>query len=75
MNWMIDGAHGDLYRRAMGYPMLTETTDEWAVERALGQKPRQRPRPVLAVTRHFTQVFGKAPEIIRLAFIHKEFAP
>jgi hypothetical protein len=33
MHWMIDGAHGDLYRTAMGYPEL-QNHDEWAIERA-----------------------------------------
>ena len=32
MNWMIDGAHGDLYRQAMGYPKL-QPHDEWEIER------------------------------------------
>ena len=32
MNWMIDGAHGDLYRQAMGYNQL-QPHDEWEIER------------------------------------------
>jgi hypothetical protein len=40
MNWMIDGAHGDLYRKAMGYPALTPH-DEWEIER----EPKEAPAP------------------------------
>ena len=32
MNWMIDGAYGDLYRQAMGYSQL-QPLDEWEIER------------------------------------------
>ena len=40
MNWMIDGANGDLYRTTMNYPALTAARDEWEVERRIG-KPRR----------------------------------
>ena len=32
MNWMIDGAYGDLYRQAMGYSQ-PQSLDEWEIER------------------------------------------
>ena len=37
MNWMIDGANGDLYRTAMGYRTLTPR-DEWEVERHMEKR-------------------------------------
>jgi hypothetical protein len=40
MNWMIDGAYGDLYRESMGYPRL-QPHDEWEVERNLGTANRR----------------------------------
>lgn len=39
MNWMIDGAHGDLYREAMGYPRQHTAADEWEIERTAHVKP------------------------------------
>ena len=39
MNWMIDGAYGDLYRQAMGYSQL-QPHDEWEIERR-GKTPAQ----------------------------------
>ena len=38
MNWMIDGAYGDLYRTAMGYRPLTPH-DEWEIERHMAKRP------------------------------------
>lgn len=38
MNWMIDGAYGDLYRTTMGYPALTPH-DEWEIERQMAKGP------------------------------------
>jgi hypothetical protein len=35
MQWMIDGANGDFYRKAMGYPELQPAVDEWDIERNL----------------------------------------
>ena len=37
MNWMIDGAYGDLYRTAMYYPRQEEPLDEWEIERRRGE--------------------------------------
>jgi hypothetical protein len=42
MNWMIDGAHGDLYRGAMGYPLLKPAVDEWQAERRIGATVRRK---------------------------------
>ena len=39
MNWMIDGAYGDLYRQAMGYDQ-PQPYDEWEIERR-GKIPAQ----------------------------------
>lgn len=41
MNFMIDGAYGDLYRRAIGHPQLLPAVDEWEIERRLGSQPRR----------------------------------
>jgi hypothetical protein len=48
MNWMIDGAHGDLYRSAMGYAALKPAVDEWEAERQTGRKARATRHPVKA---------------------------
>ena len=59
MNWMIDGAQGDLYRRAMGYPALTPATDEWEAERRLGSRRRTALSGRLArLFAKFTQSFA-----------------
>ncbi len=50
MNWMIDGANGDLYRTAMNYPQLQNATDEWEIERNLGAKSQSR-QPLFAAAR------------------------
>ncbi len=50
MNWMIDGANGDLYRAAMNYPRLQNATDDWEIERNLGRASRPR-KPRLAAAR------------------------
>jgi hypothetical protein len=42
MNWMIDGAHGDLYRSAMGYALLKPAVDEWQAERQIGATVRRK---------------------------------
>lgn len=49
MNWMIDGAYGDYYRTAMGYPRL-QAHDEWEIERHAGKSTNLRQR-LLASTR------------------------
>jgi hypothetical protein len=60
MNWMIDGAHGDLYRRAW-QPADPLQHEEWSIERnrkpaaaagaaaPAGGKTGKRPLPVAAV--------------------------
>jgi hypothetical protein len=37
MNWMIDGAYGDLYRTTMGYRALTPH-DELEIERQIAKR-------------------------------------
>ena len=39
MNWMIDGAYGDLYRTTMGYRPLCPARNEWEIERNMAKKP------------------------------------
>jgi hypothetical protein len=46
MNWLIDGAYGDLYREAMGYPRLAPAKDEWDIERNIGKSPEPPPEDV-----------------------------
>lgn len=59
MNWMIDGANGDLYRTAMGYSQLQNARDEWDIERNLGRKPHPH-RPLLTALRgRLTAAFAR----------------
>jgi hypothetical protein len=48
MNWMIDGAYGDLYRQSMGYAPLTPAQDEWDIERRIGGSQREKQLKVAA---------------------------
>jgi hypothetical protein len=54
MNWMIDGANGDLYRQAMGYPQLKAATDEWEIERTLHLRNAKPRKPLLAPAKAWT---------------------
>ena len=65
MNWMIDGANGDLYRTAMNYPQLQNATDEWKIERNLGRNAHVR-QPLLAGARSkLVTVFAKLGVALR----------
>lgn len=48
MNWMIDGAYGDLYRTTMGYRALTPH-DEWEIERCMAKGPNLIQRAQVAM--------------------------
>jgi hypothetical protein len=72
MNWMIDGAHGDLYRRAMGFPQLKPTTDAWETERNTGRKPRRVRSTFAGYLQRLTASFSRTRETIRLALAPKE---
>ena len=48
MNWMIDGAHGNLYRQAMDYPQLDAARDEWEIERTMHLRKAKPRKPLLA---------------------------
>lgn len=52
MNWMIDGAYGDLYRTAMHYHPQVEQLDEWEIERRRGEASKDR------------GVFARAPSAV-----------
>jgi hypothetical protein len=72
MNWMIDGAYGDLYRKSMGFPELAPAVDEWEVERNIHRKSppirpstAERARTIAARAR-------AAIQIIRLALTSRE---
>ncbi len=65
MNWMIDGANGDLYRTAMNYPQLQNAADEWEIERKLGRKSQSR-QPLFAAARSkFVAAFAKLDAAFR----------
>jgi hypothetical protein len=63
MNWMIDGAHGDLYRKAMGYPALTPH-DEWEI----GRSPKKAAAPAPSRVRSF---LSHAHSWLAQAFTHQ----
>src|SRR5258708_40155531 len=44
MTWMIDGVHGDLYREAMGFPLLSSSALTCALVKALGDQCDRRDR-------------------------------
>jgi hypothetical protein len=72
MNWMIDGVHGDLYRRAMGYPELKPATDEWEIERSIGRKPRSLQNPVPGLSKRLSASISSIIETLRSALRSKE---
>jgi len=72
MNWMIDGAYGDLYRRAMGFPELGEAQDEWEIERSSGRKSRTVRDPFTGPARRLAASLARAIETIRVAITSKE---
>lgn len=70
MNWMIDGAYGDLYRQAMGFRQQPAAPDEWAAERMIGR--RARPRRAAALARRLAASLSLVRETIRIVFASKE---
>jgi hypothetical protein len=58
MNWMIDGAYGDLYRQAMGHPLQDGCLDEWETERRMGRARRASRTTPAAPGRRRTLVIG-----------------
>jgi hypothetical protein len=72
MNWMIDGANGDLYRTAMGYPAQREAADEWEIERTIGRKPHHVRNPFEGLLPSLAERLALARETIRLALTSKE---
>jgi len=67
MNWMIDGAYGDLYRQAMNYPKLEAARDEWEIERTLHVSKAKPRKPLLAL--------AKASTLALAARLRKALAP
>ena len=57
MNWMIDGAHGNPYREAMGFPQQHAAVDEWEIERTAHVKPA-------ASNWRFAMLFSWLPRLI-----------
>ena len=72
MNWMIDGAHGDLYRTAMGYPRLEAATDEWEIERNSDRKPRRVRESFAGITQRIAARLAGASQTLRIALNKKE---
>ena len=72
MNWIIDGAHGDLYRRALGFPVLREAQDEWEVERNSGRKPRTVLNPFAGLVQRLVANLAHVRETIRIVLTSKE---
>lgn len=72
MNWMIDGAYGHLYRRSMGFPELEAAVDEWAVERAIGRKPRSAREPLKRLAKYFAVRLASAIQSARAPLATKE---
>lgn len=72
MNWMIDGAHGDLYRATMGYPLLEAATDEWEIERNIGRKPRSFRNPFAGFVQRLASSLAYVSETIRIARTTRE---
>lgn len=72
MNWMIDGAHGDLYRRAMGFPELRAAQDEWEIERNTGRNPRSVRNPFVGLVQRLVANLAHGRETIRIGLTSKE---
>ncbi len=72
MNWMIDGAHGDLYRTTMGCPHLEAATDEWEIERNTGRKPSSVRNPFAGIVPRLATSLSSVRETIRIALTSKE---
>jgi hypothetical protein len=45
MNFLIDGAYGDLYREAMGHRRLLPARDVWETEQHKGNELQPEPKP------------------------------
>ena len=65
MNWMIDGAYGDDYRKAMGYKAQVPAVDEWELERTLGTK--NRPARLATVARIVSRQMSNSLHVLRKA--------
>jgi len=67
MNWMIDGACGDLYRQAMDYPAELPARDEWEAERAIGRRTWSYRRLAAGLARYLAARAAQLREILHLA--------
>jgi hypothetical protein len=72
MNWMIDGAYGDLYRKAMGFPELRAAQDEWEIERSSGRTPRTVRDPFAGLVQRLAASLAYVRETVRIALTSKE---